>query len=65
MYLLRDFDTCPQALQGAVVAIGNFDGLHPGHRRVLSEARDRAARTGAPAPSTAPPGRSSTIWFSE
>jgi riboflavin kinase/FMN adenylyltransferase len=30
------------ALQGAVVAIGNFDGVHRGHRAVINAARKRA-----------------------
>jgi riboflavin kinase/FMN adenylyltransferase len=32
---------------GVAVAIGNFDGVHLGHRRLLDEARARAARAGA------------------
>jgi riboflavin kinase/FMN adenylyltransferase len=37
------------ALQGAVVAIGNFDGVHRGHRAVIAAARARAQALGAPA----------------
>jgi riboflavin kinase/FMN adenylyltransferase len=36
----------PAAARGAVVAIGNFDGVHLGHRRVIEEARDAARRLG-------------------
>ena len=37
------------ALKGAVVAIGNFDGLHRGHRAVIEAAMRRARERGAPA----------------
>lgn len=38
----------PQDLRGAAVAIGNFDGLHDGHRAVIDLAAQAARRTGAP-----------------
>jgi len=34
--------------RGAAAAIGNFDGVHLGHRVVIEAARDAAARLGAP-----------------
>jgi len=37
------------ALEGAVVAIGNFDGVHRGHRAVIAAARSRAAALRRPA----------------
>jgi riboflavin kinase/FMN adenylyltransferase len=37
------------ALRGAVLAMGNFDGVHRGHRAVIATALDRAGRLGKPA----------------
>lgn len=38
----------PDDARGAVVAIGNFDGVHPGHRAVLGRAWDVAEKRAAP-----------------
>ena len=40
----RDGDAVPPALTGAVAAIGNFDGLHRGHRSLI----ERAMQTDRP-----------------
>ena len=40
--------TAPQEARGAVVAIGNFDGLHRGHQALLDQARDVARGQGRP-----------------
>jgi riboflavin kinase/FMN adenylyltransferase len=39
----------PGALKGAVLALGNFDGVHRGHRAVIGAATSRAAALGVPA----------------
>ncbi len=45
----RDRGPALERLRGAVVAIGNFDGVHLGHRRVLDVAIARARAAGRPA----------------
>jgi riboflavin kinase/FMN adenylyltransferase len=44
MRLLRHFEDVPADLKGAVIAIGNFDGVHRGHQAVLARAKDEARR---------------------
>lgn len=46
---LAGLDHVPEALKGAMVAIGNFDGCHRGHQRVFGALRDRARALGVPA----------------
>lgn len=41
--ILHDWTDLPEEARGAAVALGNFDGVHRGHRRVIAEAA-RAAR---------------------
>jgi riboflavin kinase / FMN adenylyltransferase len=38
----------PESLEGGVLAIGNFDGVHRGHQAVLSRALEIASLEGAP-----------------
>ncbi len=42
-------DQVPASLTGGVVLVGNFDGVHGGHRALLAAARDEANRRGVPA----------------
>jgi riboflavin kinase/FMN adenylyltransferase len=47
--VVRDEAPDPQPLRGAVVAIGNFDGVHRGHKAVIATALDRARALGCAA----------------
>ena len=49
MILVQDPASPPPGLTGAVVAIGNFDGVHRGHAAVIAQAQALAARLGRPA----------------
>lgn len=46
---LTDPAALPHHLKGAVIAIGNFDGVHRGHQAVLQHALHAARRAGKPA----------------
>ena len=48
MRLFRHHSEVPVEARGAVVALGNFDGVHLGHQRVIEEAARIAGELGAP-----------------
>ncbi len=48
MQLHRSYENLPATAKGCVLALGNFDGLHQGHRAVLTEAKNRADALGVP-----------------
>ncbi|MFC3674220.1 bifunctional riboflavin kinase/FAD synthetase [Ferrovibrio xuzhouensis] len=48
MRILRSAASFPPAMHGAVAAIGNFDGVHLGHRALVAAVNAEAARLGRP-----------------
>ncbi|RFP88806.1 bifunctional riboflavin kinase/FAD synthetase [Rhodobacteraceae bacterium 63075] len=48
MQIVRAHHDTPPAARGAAVAIGNFDGVHLGHRAVIDIARSAAETNGTP-----------------
>lgn len=48
MHSHRHWTGLPHEARGASVALGNFDGVHRGHRAVIDHARAIGAQTGAP-----------------
>ncbi len=48
MRILRHYRDGPADAKGAVVALGNFDGVHRGHRALLSEAKSVATELKRP-----------------
>jgi riboflavin kinase/FMN adenylyltransferase len=48
MRVLRHFQNPPPDAKGAVVALGNFDGVHRGHQALIGEAAHIAKETGRP-----------------
>ncbi|WP_373505363.1 bifunctional riboflavin kinase/FAD synthetase [Aestuariivirga sp.] len=48
MKLIAGTGPVPESCRGAVIAIGNFDGVHRGHQTLLEIARAEARRLGRP-----------------
>jgi riboflavin kinase/FMN adenylyltransferase len=48
MCIYRDHTQLPREAQGGVIAVGNFDGVHLGHREVIGEAGRIAKACGQP-----------------
>lgn len=48
-YSLQELEQSAPLFEASAVAIGNFDGVHKGHRRVLEEAVKRSRRDGTTA----------------
>jgi len=46
--IFRHFGDVPAPFRGAVVAIGNFDGVHRGHRALIAEAKVQAETRKSP-----------------
>ena len=47
MRIFRSLEEVPTDLGPAIVTVGNFDGVHCGHRHVLREVVQRAHTTGS------------------
>ena len=48
MKILHGWKNLADADKGASVALGNFDGVHLGHQRVIADAADAAVKLGTP-----------------
>jgi riboflavin kinase / FMN adenylyltransferase len=49
MRIIRDFEHCLDACKGAVIALGNFDGVHLGHIAIIDACLSQAKKLSAPA----------------
>ena len=46
--VLADYHAFPQSLGGSVLCVGNFDGVHLGHAKMLATGRGEATRRSVP-----------------
>lgn len=46
MQLIRDIGELSQPLQASVITVGNFDGVHLGHQKLLRRVMERALQAG-------------------
>jgi len=44
MHVIRGTHNCQQQHQNGVLTIGNFDGLHLGHQKMLEQLQSEAER---------------------
>ena len=49
MHIIRHLEQLPAAARGGAMAIGNFDGVHLGHRRIVERLLERAREVDGPA----------------
>jgi len=49
MQVVHGYRDVPQEARGAVLAVGNFDGVHRGHQALIKAAVEKARSLGAPA----------------
>jgi riboflavin kinase/FMN adenylyltransferase len=49
MRVVHGYEAVPPEVKGAVLALGNFDGVHKGHQALIARAVEQARRLGRPA----------------
>ena len=47
MKTFRDIEKLPQ-IKGSVVTIGNFDGIHLGHQKIIAQLKEHAEKLKVP-----------------